>query len=156
MKTINEWFVEYGVSHRNPTNVLIHKVCVPAIFLSVLGLIWCIPTPWSPSPYLNFATILLIPVLMYYAALSFKFFFGMLLQNAIMIAVIIWIMGNYSQYGWQIFLAIFVVAWIGQFIGHKIEGKKPSFLKDLQFLLIGPLWTMNFFYRAIGVGIDDK
>ncbi len=40
-------------------------------------------------------------------------------------------------------LAIFVIAWIGQFYGHKVEGKKPSFLKDLQFLLIGPAWVFE-------------
>jgi uncharacterized membrane protein YGL010W len=40
-------------------------------------------------------------------------------------------------------LLIFVVAWVGQFYGHHIEGKKPSFLKDLQFLLIGPAWVLE-------------
>ena len=43
---------------------------------------------------------------------------------------------------------VFVLAWIGQFIGHLIEGKRPSFFKDLQFLLIGPAWLMAFVYRA--------
>ena len=46
---------------------------------------------------------------------------------------------------------LFVLAWIGQFIGHKVEGKKPSFFKDLQFLLIGPAWLMSFVYRAAGL-----
>jgi uncharacterized membrane protein YGL010W len=44
-------------------------------------------------------------------------------------------------------IALFVLAWIGQFIGHKIEGKKPSFLDDLRFLLIGPLFVLSFLYR---------
>jgi uncharacterized membrane protein YGL010W len=51
---------------------------------------------------------------------------------------------------WQICLALFVLAWIGQFIGHKIEGKKPSFLKDVVFLLIGPAWLMSKVYKAAG------
>ena len=42
------------------------------------------------------------------------------------------------------YIGIFVVAWIGQFYGHKVEGKKPSFFKDLQFLLIGPVWCMDY------------
>jgi uncharacterized membrane protein YGL010W len=49
-------------------------------------------------------------------------------------------------------LAVFVVAWIVQFYGHKIEGKKPSFLKDVQFLMIGPAWLMHFIYKKIGIG----
>lgn len=48
-------------------------------------------------------------------------------------------------------LLIFVVAWIGQFVGHHIEGKKPSFVEDLQFLAVGPLWTLASAFRALGV-----
>jgi uncharacterized membrane protein YGL010W len=51
---------------------------------------------------------------------------------------------------WAICLTLFVVAWIGQFIGHKIEGKKPSFFKDVQFLLIGPAWLLSKVYRKAG------
>jgi uncharacterized membrane protein YGL010W len=52
---------------------------------------------------------------------------------------------------WVISLIIFFVAWIGQFYGHKVEGKKPSFLKDIQFLLIGPAWLMHFIYKRLGI-----
>ena len=52
---------------------------------------------------------------------------------------------------WQSCLAIFVVAWIGQFVGHAVEGRRPSFFKDLQFLLIGPLWLLSFAYRRLGL-----
>ena len=48
-------------------------------------------------------------------------------------------------------LVLFVVAWIGQFIGHKLEGAKPSFFKDLQFLLIGPAWLLSFIYKKMGI-----
>jgi uncharacterized membrane protein YGL010W len=46
---------------------------------------------------------------------------------------------------------LFVLAWIGQFVGHAIEGKRPSFIKDLQFLLIGPMWLLADVYRRLGV-----
>ena len=52
---------------------------------------------------------------------------------------------------WQICLVVFIAAWIGQFIGHKIEGKKPSFLKDIVFLLIGPAWLLSKIYRKVGL-----
>ena len=48
-------------------------------------------------------------------------------------------------------MAIFVLAWIGQFIGHKIEGEKPSFFEDLQFLLIGPDWLLGAIYQKLGI-----
>jgi uncharacterized membrane protein YGL010W len=83
--------------------------------------------------------------------MSFSMFIGMLLIATCMVT------GNYliSQYSriplWVISLIIFTGAWIGQFIGHKIEGKKPSFLKDVQFLLIGPAWLLSFIYKKLGI-----
>ena len=44
-----------------------------------------------------------------------------------------------------------MLAWIGQFIGHKIEGEKPSFFEDLQFLLIGPAWLLGAIYQKLGI-----
>ena len=49
-------------------------------------------------------------------------------------------------------IAVFVVAWIGQFIGHKVEGKRPSFLTDLVYLLVGPMWTLRKLYTRLGIG----
>jgi len=48
-------------------------------------------------------------------------------------------------------IAVFVVAWIGQFVGHKIEGRKPSFFTDLTYLLIGPAWVLAKLYRKLGL-----
>jgi uncharacterized membrane protein YGL010W len=48
-------------------------------------------------------------------------------------------------------LLIFILAWVGQFIGHKIEGMKPSFFQDLQFLLVGPMWLMHFVFKKLGL-----
>ena len=49
------------------------------------------------------------------------------------------------------YITVFILAWIGQFIGHKIEGKKPSFFEDIQFLLIGPAWLLSFIYKKLGI-----
>lgn len=58
---------------------------------------------------------------------------------------------QFGRQSWIIYLAVFVITWIFQFIGHKIEGKKPSFLKDLQFLLIGPIWLLGFILKKTGI-----
>jgi len=52
---------------------------------------------------------------------------------------------------WQVCLVIFIISWTGQFIGHKIEGKKPSFLDDIKFLLIGPIWLLHFILKKLSV-----
>lgn len=147
MKTLQEWYDDYAVSHQNKTNQQIHYLCVPVIFFSIVGLLMSIPNGFLyrlglHNPMVgNWATLLLIPVLIFYLRLSFPLFLRMLGFSTLCI------IGNYylGQYlpllGTS--LGIFVVAWIGQFYGHKLEGKKPSFLKDLQFLLIGPAWVFE-------------
>ena len=148
MKTLDQWFDEYAVSHQNETNQLIHYICVPAIFFSLVGLLMSIPTDFLTNlfglnnPYLeNWATILLVFTLIFYLRLSFSIFFKMLVFSAICI-VLNYYLGQYLPLFYTS-LIIFVIAWIAQFYGHKVEGKKPSFLKDLQFLLIGPVWVIK-------------
>jgi uncharacterized membrane protein YGL010W len=128
----------YSDSHRNPTNEGIHFVCVPLIMLSLLGILWTI------HPLLALAVS--AAALYYYFKLSGPFALGMLAITALMLALLA-MMPPMTVL--PLSIAIFVVAWIGQFIGHKIEGKKPSFLEDLRFLLIGPLFVLGFLYRRL-------
>jgi uncharacterized membrane protein YGL010W len=158
MKTIDQWLEEYGESHRNKTNKLIHWICVPTIMFSVLGLIAAIPTlslfNWAPaelSVFANWAGVAVILESLFYMRLSFLMFLGMALISVAMLFGVREIAKIQLAPLWVTCLVIFVVAWIGQFIGHKIEGKKPSFFKDLQFLLIGPAWLLGFIYRKLGV-----
>jgi uncharacterized membrane protein YGL010W len=131
---------KYAESHRNATNEWIHIVCVPTIVFTALGLFWSI------HPLVALAVA--VASLLYYATLSVPFAFGMLLMSAAMLGGLYWMP---PQLVLKVSLGVFVVAWIGQFIGHKIEGKKPSFLDDLRFLLIGPLFVLGFLYRRLGV-----
>lgn len=130
----------YAESHRNPTNEKIHFVCVPTIMWTVLGLIWAIH-PWAA---LGGALLALI----YYFTLSFTFAVGMAIMASIMLAILQSIPPAYVLPSAG---AVFVVAWIFQFIGHKIEGKKPSFFEDLRYLLIGPLFVLSFLYRRLNI-----
>ena len=148
MKSLHEWFDEYAESHQNKTNQSIHFVCVPVIFFSIVGMFMSIPATLisniaeinSPQ-FENWATILLILLLIFYVRLSFTTFLKMLVFS------IVCLVGNYYISTvlplFYFSLSIFILAWIGQFYGHKLEGKKPSFFKDLQFLLIGPAWVFE-------------
>ena len=152
MRNVQSWLDEYSESHRNPVNKRIHWICVPLIMLSVLGMLWTVPTPVffaSISPYMNWATLLILVSLVYYVALSVRLAAGMLLVSFAMYLVL----GGLTRLPWPLFwtsAAIFVGAWIGQFIGHQIEGRKPSFFRDLQFLLIGPVWLLADAYKRLG------
>jgi uncharacterized membrane protein YGL010W len=41
---------------------------------------------------------------------------------------------------WRFPLALFVVGWVLQFIGHAVEGKRPEFFNDWRFLFVGLRW----------------
>jgi uncharacterized membrane protein YGL010W len=157
MRRIDQLLAEYGESHQNATNKAIHWICVPLIFFSVIGLVWSIPNglvqSWlgQGNPYANWATLVLIIVLVYYVTLSFTLGLGM----ALFCLFCLFLANLITQLNvapmWAISIGVFVLAWIGQFYGHKVEGKKPSFFKDVQFLLIGPAWLMHFIYKRIGI-----
>ena len=146
MKTLQQWFDEYGESHKNPVNKAIHYICVPTIFFSIVGLMMSIPSDFIKSvtslnlPVIeNWATIVLIFVLLFYIRLSMKMALKIAIFAFLCLVLNFYISQNVSL--WIFSLTIFSIAWIGQFYGHNVEGKKPSFLKDLQFLLIGPAWV---------------
>ena len=154
MRTMQQWLDEYGDSHRHPTNKTIHWVCVPAILFSVLGLLWLVPVPQFAAnigTWLNWATLVLGLAFVYYLLLSPTVAVGMAVIALAMFALIRTLELNLGFPLWMLFVGIFVLAWIGQFVGHVIEGKKPSFFKDLQFLLIGPAWLLSDLYRHLGI-----
>ncbi|MEX2589698.1 MAG: Mpo1-like protein [Chitinophagales bacterium] len=156
MKTVDQWLDEYGESHKNKTNKLIHWICIPLIVFSLVGLLWIIPTPaiFESSTYLNWATIVLAAALLFYIRLSIPLFIGFVIISALMVlgnATLFQMLDENWVYHLLVSIGIFVIAWIGQFIGHNIEGKKPSFFKDLQFLLIGPAWLLHFMLKSVGL-----
>lgn len=157
MRKIDQLLSEYGESHQNATNKTIHWICVPLIFLSVVGLIASIPSEIIQSafgrlnPYANWAAVVLLLVLVYYLTLSIPLTIGMMLFGALCLTVVNLIARLDIAPLWVVSLVIFFAAWVGQFYGHKVEGKKPSFFKDVQFLLIGPAWLMHFIYKRMGI-----
>lgn len=150
MRTAQEWLDAYGESHQHPINKKIHWICIPWIMISVLGLLTEIPTPFD-SHWLNFATGAVVFAVAYYAMISLPLAIGMAAISGVMLGIV-HVMSGLPIPLWASSLTIFVVAWIFQFIGHKLEGKKPSFFQDLQFLLIGPMWLLAALYRRAGIG----
>lgn len=154
MRRIDRLLDVYSESHQNRLNKLIHWICVPVIVWTVVALLWSIPFPWSAGSGivpLNWAVIGLVLAQAYYFSLSRRLGMGLLLYNLAML----WLTALVEQASpwalWQVAVVVFVLAWIGQFIGHIFEGKRPSFFRDVQFLLIGPAWLMSFVYRKAGL-----
>ena len=148
MKSQQEWFNEYAESHQHPTNQIIHYICVPAIYFSIVGMLTSIPTKFLTStldfsnPYLeNWASLTLVILMVFYLRLSVKTFLLMAIFSIVSVYANIQL--SFILPLFTTSAIIFSLSWIGQFYGHNLEGKKPSFFKDLQFLLIGPAWVFE-------------
>ena len=153
MQTLQQLLDAYAVSHQNKTNKIIHYFCVPAILFSIVGLLMSIPSGLITSVtgienplFANWGVVSLIPLMIFYIRLSLKMTF-LILSFAILC-----ILGNFQlalqMSLWKASVVIFVIAWIVQFYGHKIEGKKPSFLDDIKFLLVGPAWILDHVFKS--------
>jgi uncharacterized membrane protein YGL010W len=129
----------YGESHQNMTNEVIHFVAIPLIMLSLCGLMFALH-PWVAYAFIAASMV-------YYARLSWVFF-GLMCAWSVLIIAILHAMGTQVM---ALSIAIFVGAWIAQFIGHKIEGKKPSFFEDIQYLWVGPLFVLSKLLGKMGV-----
>jgi uncharacterized membrane protein YGL010W len=138
-RRVDQLLAHYEESHRNPRNERIHYVAIPLIMLSLIGLLFAI------HPWVAYAFILASMV--YYVRLSMVFLVTMAVLSAVGIALV-FAMGDKVL---PISAAIFVGAWIAQFIGHKIEGKKPSFFEDLQYLWVGPLFVLSKLFLRLGI-----
>ena len=111
--------------------------------MELTGLLWSAPSPTfiAHFEFLNWATLFSLAGLIFYLMLEFKVAFIMFFVSTAMLASVYLL--SATPYLLPISGAVFFLAWVAQLIGHKIEGQKPSFLEDLSFLLIGPLWTLK-------------
>ena len=152
MSRLHTLLEHYGRDHENETNQAIHLVCVPLILWSIIAMIWTIPVPgtwFQPGAFAGMAMAIL-------AAWYFRGSRPLGLGAAVAFVgagALCWFLANAIGMRGLLVTAIvvFVAAWIGQFIGHKIEGKRPSFFTDLVYLLVGPAWTLSKLYRRIGI-----
>lgn len=158
MRTQQQFLDAYAASHRNALNQLIHYICVPVIAVATLALLWAIPVgrwlgaPDAVAPWINPVTIGFIPVGAFYLRLSLLSFATMLGWFVVSVALIVAAQAAFGTF-WLVTGAalLWIGAWALQFYGHAVEGAKPSFIEDLIFLLIGPLFVMDKLYRRVGL-----
>lgn len=138
-RRVDQLLAHYEESHRNPKNELIHFIAIPLIMLSLVGMMFAL------HPYVAYAFI--AASMVYYLRLSLVFLVTMVLWSLLTVALV-FAMGSLVL---ELSVAIFVGAWILQFIGHKLEGKKPSFFEDIQYLWVGPLFVLSKLFNKLGL-----
>lgn len=151
-RPIDAWFAKYSADHQNATNQTIHFVAVPTILWTVTALLWCVPVPGTLFGAGAWAAFASFAAWMFYYRASRTLGFGMLAVLVVMLGIDRYLQERIGlSMLLKVAIAVFVVAWIAQFVGHKLEGKKPSFLTDLVYLLIGPAWVLAKVLRRFGI-----
>ncbi|MEO8746206.1 MAG: Mpo1-like protein [Rhodanobacter sp.] len=152
MRSMQDWLDSYSADHRNPTNQLAHWVCVPPIVWAVIALLWVIPVPALLLRPGAWAVLVIVLAFYWYWKQSHRLAAALLIAFALLALIthLLFIELGAVRLSY-LAIAVFVVAWIGQFIGHHFEGRRPSFLTDVSYLLIGPAWLMAKLLRKLGV-----
>lgn len=151
MRQIEKLLNRYGESHQNKINITIHAIAVPSIYLVTIGLIWSIPIPELLVQYnVTWAHVLIVPTLYYYFKLSGPIGAAMTLLSILSFAAIA-LLEHLNIVVWQFCLGLFVLMWVLQFVGHKVEGKSPSFFEDVSFLLVGPAWWWVHWLKRLNI-----
>lgn len=156
MRPVHALLAEYAADHQNPVNRTLHAICVPIIVVSVLGLLRAVPVPPAlagASAFVNCATVPAALALLWYLRLSAPLGAGMAVALLLALAAVA-ALAQLPVPLWATSAAMFTLGWAGQFIGHGFEGRRPSFLRDLRFLLVGPLWVLDGLYRRIGMRVQ--
>lgn len=157
-RAIHQHFIEFTSYHQHPTNRLIQWFCIPLAAFSILGMIWAIPVQFhflgKYKDFANLATIFIGIVMYYYWTLSRVLFWAMLFVLGIFSYFIVQLEYWERDGGlafWSVCVVVFIISLVGKFIGHRIEGKKTSFMTDLKFLLIGPLWLWSKLFTKLKI-----
>jgi uncharacterized membrane protein YGL010W len=152
MRSIHDWFGSYAADHMNPTNRAIHWVCVPVIMWAVIAALWTIPSVSAWTRPGLWAVVAMFAAYLFYNRLSRNLGYAMALVFVVS-GLIAWALyGVLGPRGLLILaIVLFVLAWIGQFVGHAIEGRRPAFFDNIVQLLIGPAWLMGKLMRKLGI-----
>ena len=151
-REVDRWLGNYSEDHRNSTNILIHWICVPLILWTAIALLWVLPVPVVLGRAGLWAGVAMFFALTFYLRLSRPLGFGML-AAFVLLGLITEVL--YRTLGANVLLwlaiGVFVLAWIAQFVGHHIEGRRPAFFTDLVYLLIGPAWIVAKIMRRLHI-----
>jgi len=151
---MEELLSRYSNDHRHIWNQRIHKIAVPALLASSVGMFTTLGRFFLPEiRLLSGGNLQIVFMLIWYGVLDRRLprVMAPLLFGAA--ALITYIDRNHGDLLWPLCLGVFFMGWIFQFIGHRLEGNKPAFFSEFNYLMVGPMWVMITLRRRFG---DDS
>ena len=138
MKRVDDLLSDYGAHHRTRGNLVCHSFGVTLIVFGILSMLAEVRVgPVTAGEFL------IAFVVLYYATLDLP------LAGAMLAAFAVLDLAARAVGDWRVGLAAFVVGWVFQAIGHAVyEKNRPAFFKNLQHLLVGPMFLVNELLRV--------
>jgi uncharacterized membrane protein YGL010W len=138
MKRVDLLLADYASYHRTRGNVICHFIGIPLIIFGIFSLLQLFRFGMISGLPFTAAEIFIAIVTIYYFTLDAKLATAMLVTSATIDAA------AHAVDDWRIGLAVFIIGWIFQGIGHAVyEKRSPAFLKNLLHLLVGPIFLIN-------------
>ena len=137
MRRVESLFADYAAFHQTPGNKWFHRVCIPLIMLSMIGMLTRIELFTVDGRRIDAAMVVIALSTLYYLAVEWRLAIAML-----GVSIGFYVLG--AALPMWVNVALQVIGWIGQFIGHTVyEHKQPAFFRNLVHLMVGPLWILN-------------
>jgi uncharacterized membrane protein YGL010W len=136
MQDIRASFADYASYHQTKGNKWFHRFGIPLIMLTLIGMLVRVRLTVA-GVRIDAAMILIAAAVIYYLVLEWRLALAMLA-----VSIAFYLLGAWLPM--SINIALFILGWIFQFIGHSIyEHRQPAFVRNAVHLLIGPLWILN-------------
>lgn len=138
---LNRLWSDYEEHHRTAGNRTCHMIGIPLIIIGLLGLL-AIPIAHVGGWPIEVSLLIVIVVGAIDIWLDAKL-------GALMLASAFLIYLGARMLVWQLSVALFIVGWMFQFLGHgAYEKRAPAFYKNAVHLIVGPLWVLNHFVHV--------
>ena len=153
MPETDRWLDDYGATHRDITHPLVYWLAVFGVVLGTVGLLWALPVPdefVDISPVFNWGTAFLLAAVVYYFIISLPLAFGMLPFVVAVVAFHVWLqISPYSAV--RASTGLVVAGLVGLYLGHYRGDGVKAVLKDVQLMMIAPVWLLSRLYRRLGI-----
>ncbi len=153
MSLAEQWLDEYSKTRPGYRLTPLKWLSVALLVTGIVCLLWTLPTPpaFEPSAgVLNWGTLFVMAAIVYYFIVSIPLAVGALPFVFGVVAAVAWL-DRLATPLWAVGMTLAGLGLIGQVLEHLGNGKLPPFVRELQLLMIAPLWLVAVLYRRLGI-----
>lgn len=153
MHETDKWLSDYGESHAGVSFGGVYWLAVLALVIGTVGMLWSLPVPQEfadISPVLNWGSTFLMAAVVYYFIISMSLAIGMLPFVFGIAALQIWLVQSPHSLA-HVAVSVSVLSLAGLYLGQRSNGGIRAVFRDIQLMMIAPVWLLSIVYRRFGI-----